>query len=281
MSRAYEFALDNIGLDYNSYSIWFEYVNFLKSVSAVGSYAENQKITATRKIYQRGIVNPMINIESFWKEYVEYEKNINHHIAEKMTTDRSKDYMKARAVAKELEAVTRGLNKSAPSLPPSSLLSSEDSRQLQIWRKWINWEKSNPMKFEDDSDRIKRVVFVFEQSLLVLSHYPDVWYEYSLFLETIAKNVAEKGSDPKKYLDDACAIYDRAIHSVLKDNLLLHFAAADFEESRNRRSKSGEIYDKILKVQHVDPTLVYIQYMRSVLFGDHFYRFFTIPAISD
>ena len=43
---------------------------------AVGSYAENQRITAVRKVYQRGVVNPMINIEVFWKEYCAYE-NVN------------------------------------------------------------------------------------------------------------------------------------------------------------------------------------------------------------
>ena len=41
---------------------------------AVGSYAENQRITAVRKVYQRGIVNPMINIEILWKDYCAFEQ---------------------------------------------------------------------------------------------------------------------------------------------------------------------------------------------------------------
>lgn len=40
---------------------------------AVGSYAENQRITAVRKVFQRGVVNPMINIEALWKDYGAYE----------------------------------------------------------------------------------------------------------------------------------------------------------------------------------------------------------------
>jgi hypothetical protein len=49
---------------------------------AVGSYAENQRITAVRKVYQRGVVNPMINIEVFWKEKVVVSnvQPINHGI---------------------------------------------------------------------------------------------------------------------------------------------------------------------------------------------------------
>ena len=41
---------------------------------AVGSYAENQRITAVRRVYQRGIINPMINIERLWQEYCNYEQ---------------------------------------------------------------------------------------------------------------------------------------------------------------------------------------------------------------
>ena len=40
---------------------------------AVGSYAENQRITAVRKVFQRGVINPMINIEALWKDYGLYE----------------------------------------------------------------------------------------------------------------------------------------------------------------------------------------------------------------
>jgi hypothetical protein len=50
MAQAYDFALEKIGMDIQSYSIWNDYVNFLKAVEAVGSYAENQKISAVRKV---------------------------------------------------------------------------------------------------------------------------------------------------------------------------------------------------------------------------------------
>lgn len=74
MAQAYDFALDKIGIDIQSYPIWNDYVQFLKNVEAVGSYAENQKITAVRRVYQRGVVNPMTSIEAFWKDYITYEQ---------------------------------------------------------------------------------------------------------------------------------------------------------------------------------------------------------------
>ncbi len=66
MAQAYDFALEKMGLDITSFPIWNDYIRFLKGVEAVGSYAENQKISAIRKVYQKGIVNPMINIETLW-----------------------------------------------------------------------------------------------------------------------------------------------------------------------------------------------------------------------
>lgn len=50
MAQSYDFALEKIGMDIQSFSIWNDYANFLKSVEAVGSYAENQKISAIRKV---------------------------------------------------------------------------------------------------------------------------------------------------------------------------------------------------------------------------------------
>merc|ERR1711944_303707 len=64
MAQAYDFALDKMGMDFASSSIWNEYILFLKGVDAQGSYAENQKISAIRKIYHRGVVIPMLSVET-------------------------------------------------------------------------------------------------------------------------------------------------------------------------------------------------------------------------
>lgn len=50
MAQAYDFTLEKVGMDIQSYSIWNDYVTFLKGVEAVGSYAENQRISAVRKV---------------------------------------------------------------------------------------------------------------------------------------------------------------------------------------------------------------------------------------
>lgn len=45
-----------------------------------------------------------------------------------MSEDRGRDYMNARRVAKEYEAVTRGLNRNAPSVPPQN--TPEEAKQV-------------------------------------------------------------------------------------------------------------------------------------------------------
>eukprot|EP00096_Caligus_rogercresseyi_P003916 TRINITY_DN1779_c0_g1_i1.p1 TRINITY_DN1779_c0_g1~~TRINITY_DN1779_c0_g1_i1.p1 ORF type:complete len:728 (+),score=123.76 TRINITY_DN1779_c0_g1_i1:561-2744(+) len=262
MAQAYDFALDKMGIDIASYPIWNDYIKFLKGVDAVGSYAENQKITAIRKVYQKGIVNPMVNIEILWKDYVAFEQGINPIIAEKMTSERSKDYMNARRVSKEYETCTRGLIKTAPCVPPCSSIS--ELKQVEFWQKYIHWEKSNPLRVEDQVLIAKRVMFAYEQCLLCLAHHPNIWYEAALFLQDSSRILAEKGDvdSSKSFLDQASAFYERGISGVLNKCVLLHFAYADFEEQRMKYEKVHKIYLKYLEHRDIDPTLCYVQYMK-------------------
>uniref|UniRef100_A0A672GFG7 Cleavage stimulation factor subunit 3 n=1 Tax=Salarias fasciatus TaxID=181472 RepID=A0A672GFG7_SALFA len=262
MAQAYDFALDKIGMEIMSYQIWVDYINFLKGVEAVGSYAENQRITAVRRVYQRGCVNPMINIEQLWRDYSKYEEGINVHLAKKMIEDRSRDYLNARRVAKEYETVMKGLDRNAPSVPPQN--SPQEAQQVEMWKKYIQWEKSNPLRTEDQTLITKRVMFAYEQCLLVLGHHPDIWYEAAQYLEQSSKLLAEKGdmNNSKLFSDEAANIYERAIGTLLKKNMLLYFSFADYEESRMKYEKVHGIYNKLLAIEDIDPTLVYIQYMK-------------------
>ncbi|CAH1799459.1 unnamed protein product [Owenia fusiformis] len=262
MAQAYDFALDKIGMDIMSLQIWIDYINFLKSVEAVGSYAENQRITAVRKVYQRAVINPMIGIEQVWKEYNQYEQAINPLIAKKMVEDRGKAYANAKRVSKEYENMTKGLQRNLPSIPPTN--TPEEAKQVELWKKYISWEKSNPLRTEDHAKMTTRVMFAFEQCLLCLGHHPDIWYEAACYLEQSSKLLTEKGdqNSAKQFADEAALIYERSTSTLMKSNMLLFFAYADFEEGRMKYEKVHSIYKKALGSQDLDPTLVYIQYMK-------------------
>lgn len=201
-------------MDLHAFSIWNDYVQFLRSVEATGSFAENQKITAVRKVYQKAVITPIIGIEILWKEYIQFEQNINPIISEKMSLERSRDYMNARRVAKELEFVTKGLNRNLPAIPPT--LTKEEMKQVrffhflsfkthlmdgnideffqvELWKKYISFEKSNPLRSEDTALVTRRVMFATEQCLLVLTHHPAVWHQAAQYLDQSSKVLAEKG----------------------------------------------------------------------------------------
>ena len=60
-----------------STAIWQDYINFLKEWKPKTQYEEGQKITALRKVYQRAVETPMQNVEDIWKEWDQYENNLN------------------------------------------------------------------------------------------------------------------------------------------------------------------------------------------------------------
>lgn len=65
--------------------------------------------------------------------------------------------------------------------------------QVDLWKKYIAWEKSNPLRSEDTALITRRVMFAFEQCLLCVGHHPDIWYEASQFLDQSSKLLIEKG----------------------------------------------------------------------------------------
>lgn len=265
MYKAFRYTLDKVGTDPNAISIYNDYIQFLKEREVDGSYLDSQKITAVRKAYQEGVMNPMFHIDTLWKEYISYEQSINPIIAEKMVQDRSRDHMNARRVAKEWEVTIRGLNRSWPACPPSFTL--EELRQVEIWRRYIQWEKSNPLRTENNHMLVKRVTFAYKQCLLCFGHHPNVWLEYANYLEEQMKSLTDKDADlSKKLLKEETVLFERATRGLMKHNLLVHFAYSDFEEIRNNKKKALEIYNNLIEAskedEQIDLTLVYIQFMR-------------------
>ncbi|UJR14715.1 hypothetical protein I4U23_001708 [Adineta vaga] len=267
MVQAYDFALEKIGMDVYSYTIWNDYVNFLKSVEAVGTYAENQKIAAVRKVYQKGIVIPIVSVDLLWKEYCTFEMSINPILGKSIIETRSRDFLNVKRVTKELETLTRAIDRNSPCVPSTSPQSTDEIKQLAAWRKLITWERSNPLKTEDALLVTRRVVLAYEQCLLCLGYHPDLWYELCAYLEQTSRQYSERGDVQlaKRFLDEASTLYERATQTYMRSNMLIHFAYADFEEYRLNVDKARAIYDRLLDLNESnlkDPTLAYIQAMR-------------------
>ena len=204
----------------------------------------------------------MSNIESLWKDYNTYEQNINALVAKKMIDDRNKEYINARRATKELESFQRVLLKNSPAIPPVG--SADERKQLDSWRKYIEWEKSNSLRIEDKLTLTKRVIFAYKQCLLVMGHHPELWYEAAQYLVRMSREMVDSGdmNGGKNLGDQASELYRRATNILMKQNPLIHFAYANFEEGRGKFEKVHQIYTKLTDIPSMDPTLTFIQYMR-------------------
>lgn len=78
-------------------------------------------------------------------------------------------------MTKELETITRAIDRNVPCVPSGSPQSADEIKQLAAWRKYIAWERSNPLKTEDALLIARRVVLAYEQCLLCLGYQADLW----------------------------------------------------------------------------------------------------------
>ncbi len=223
MTEAYELALDKIGLDVMSYSVWLEYINFLKSL---GQPDDRQRILA---VYARALTNPMINIDQMWKELCQFEG-----LPEPAKP--SAEFLAIKKVAREYESVTRPLERHLPALPLSAIVAfDEEMKQLQAWKRYVLWEKSNPLRLESEEAVMKRVIFAYEQSFLCLAYHCDMWHEAASYLygqsRVFAAVGGEKAAEWRKWTEEeACRLYERAVGSFMKSNALIYLAYAELEE---------------------------------------------------
>jgi cleavage stimulation factor subunit 3 len=80
ITQAYDFALNLIGNDKDSGSMWQDYINFIKSGPGNpggNGWQDAQKMDILRKAYQRAITVPMQATTSLWKEYDSFEMGLN------------------------------------------------------------------------------------------------------------------------------------------------------------------------------------------------------------
>jgi cleavage stimulation factor subunit 3 len=90
--------------------------------------------------------------------------------------------MTARSANTALENITRGLIRSnLPRLPPALGFEGDQEylQQVELWRRWINWEQEDPLVLKDEDIKAykDRVLYVYKQALMALRFWPEMWVE--------------------------------------------------------------------------------------------------------
>lgn len=154
--------------------------------------------------------------------------------------------MTARSSYTELQNITRDLVRtSLPQLPPvaGSAGDIEFAQQVDIWKRWINWEKNDPLVLkEDDPAAFKaRVVYVYKQALMALRFLPEIWFEASDFC--ISNDLESEGNELLKQGIEANP--ESCLLSFKRADRLELTSESD-QDSSARGAKVREPYDALL-----------------------------------
>ncbi|KAL6514583.1 Cleavage stimulation factor subunit 77 [Orobanche gracilis] len=244
--KAYEFMLNYVGADISSGPVWMEYIEYLKSVPAQTTLGESQRMTAIRKTYQRAIVMPSHHVEQLWRDYENFENTVSRALAKGLVSEYQPKYNSARAVYRERKKYVDEIDWNMLAIPPSG--SVKEEMQWMAWKKLLSFEKSNPQRC-DNASANKRIVFAYEQCLMYLYHYPDIWYDYAMWH-------AKGGSR-----DSAIKIFQRAL-KALPDSEMLKYAYAELEESHGAAQAAKQVYESLVGDGVNATSLSLIQFIR-------------------
>ncbi|KAK8175072.1 half-A-TPR repeat-containing protein [Phyllosticta citrichinensis] len=252
ISQAYEFVLSSVGLDKDAGQLWQDYVEFVESGPGIvggSTWQDQQKMDLLRKAYQRAICVPTDAVTALWKQYDRFEMGLNKVTGRKFLQEKSPAYMTARSSIVALENITRDLRRTTlPKLPPAPGFDgdSEYAKQVEIWKKWISWEKEDPLvlKDEDPAAFKSRVIFVYKQALMALRFWPAMWYEAADFC--FQNGMEAEGKD---FLDKGCEANPESCLLAFKraDRVEITTANEEGEDSIIRRGEQvREPYQKVL-----------------------------------
>ncbi|CAI9104386.1 OLC1v1003045C1 [Oldenlandia corymbosa var. corymbosa] len=244
--KAFDFMLNYVGSDIAAGPLWMEYITFLKSWPAHTAIEETQRMTAVRKAYQKAIVTPTSHIEQIWRDYENFENSVSRALAKGLVSEYQPKYNSARAVYKERKKYADEIDWNMLAVPPSG--TSKEEAQWMAWKKLLNFERGNPQRIDNDL-AVKHMAFTYEQCLMYLYHYPDIWYDYATWH-------AKNGST-----NAAIKVFQRAL-KALPDSEMLKYAYAELEESCGHIEPAKKVYESLLGDDGNVPALSHIQFLR-------------------
>ncbi|KAK4777240.1 hypothetical protein SAY86_005928 [Trapa natans] len=255
--RAFLFMLNYVGGDMTAGPMWMDYIAFLKSLPAVNTQEETQRMTAIRKAYQTAIVTPCHHIEQLWKEYENFENSVSRQLAKGLVSEYQPKYNSARAVYRERKKYADEIDWNMLAVPPTS--SYKEEMQWMAWKRLVAFERGNPQRI-DAASANKRIEFTYDQCLMYLYHYSDIWYDYASWH-------AKSGS-----LEAAVKVFQRAL-KALPESELLRYAYMELEESRGAAPTAKKVYESLLADGTKNAPLAQIQVftlLTCLLDSNHF-----------
>lgn len=110
--------------------------------------------------------------------------------------------MSAKSANIALDNITRNLRRhNLPRLPPAPGFDgdTEYKQQIELWKKWIAWEKEDPLVLAIDEPKVfqQRILYCYKQALAALRFCPEIWIDIAewCFQNGVRENEKDTGSD--------------------------------------------------------------------------------------
>ena len=192
-------------------SLWVDYLTFLRAVDAKhvcpevaarDGDCESARNLETRRAFRRAVTAPTDAVDALYRECDAFETALDPTLAKALLAEIKPAVDRTRTVLRERKRRTKDLNVGRltfPFAPEDGEKTSDASRrfalagetQSRLWRAYARWERSNPQALEPDADAgevehpqvTARVALAYDQALMSLRHFPEVWLEYAAWHE--------------------------------------------------------------------------------------------------
>ena len=266
IKAAFEYTVDAVGEDVDAGPLWVDYLTFLRAVDAKhvcpevaerNGDCESARNVEVRKAFRRAVTSPTDAVDALYREYDAFESGLDPTLAKALLAEIKPHVDRTRSVLKERkrrtkELITGGLTfpfapeddgKTSTKTELASRTSRAGETQSRLWRAYARWERSNPQALDPDADAgetehpqvTARVALAYDQALMSLRHFPEVWLEYAAWHER------------KKRFEDAAATLARAREANPRCAALL-YAHADSLERRGYAfsTQCKAVYEEVL-----------------------------------
>ena len=247
VTEAYEFCLARLGNCFGAEVLWQGLVAHLKASPGEGLYEEGIQQAALRRVYQRAVVSGHAACDRMWGEYTQWEYAVagsDTMAAQTAVAAVEARHRNAVQVARRRAAMWGGVQQGilARPVPDGGAPSDRNARQqlvsqLSLWQEIVRFEVGNPLNLPDDEAAAALARLAFEQALLCMRCFPDLWHEYALY---VSRSATVGGPD------STADIYTRALRAV-PNCTALACAAADFLEASGRGSDAVGALESLLE----------------------------------
>ncbi|KAF3229452.1 mRNA 3'-end-processing protein rna14 [Orbilia oligospora] len=245
--------------------LWSLYLDYIRRRNNLATDTTGKARGVITQVYEFvlnsiGIDREAVNgLEAMWKEYDQFEMGLNKTTGRKFISEKSPAYMTARSSGLALRNTINGLVRTTlPRLPPVPGFDGyeEYTLQVELWKKWIQWEKSDPLVLaqepnpEDLTGFQNRILYVYKQALMALRFLPEMWFEAAEFCFSIGRE--KEGVDilmqGMKANPESCLLHFR--YAEYLESSVPAPPAEDRDAVKKRSAPVREIYDKILDVYY-------------------------------